>query len=93
MNMEEMVAAIEAEGWFIWNLQRDTKGRWMCRLCDPVLERKTNGARGATGYDRECWRTGTGPTMLAAVSAAAAELLPKSQPAMEEDLDLAAMLS
>jgi hypothetical protein len=93
MTVEQMLAALEDEGWRVWNLQQGTKGTWTCRLYEPMLGDRTNGQRGPTGYDRECWRVGAGPTMLAAMSAAALGLFGNHQPQMEEPLDLAAMLS
>lgn len=93
MTVEQMLAALEYEGWHVWNLQQGTKGAWTCRLYEPMLGDRTNGQRGPTGYDRECWRHGTGPTMLAALGAAAAGLPLNIQPGQEEALDLAAMLS
>lgn len=93
MTIEQMLAALADEGWRVWNLQQGTHGNWSCRLYEPMLGDRTNGQRGPTGYDRECWRTGTGPTMLAALGAAAAGLFSQPKQKQEEDLDLAAMLS
>ena len=93
MNVEQIVAALEAEGWSIWNLAKSTRGTWSCRLYESDLDRRTNGQRGPAGCDRECWRYGTGPTMLAAIGAAGAGLLDQPRIGQEEALDLAAMLS
>lgn len=93
MTVEQMVAALEDQGWRIWNLSQSTRGTWSCRIYDADLGSRLIGRRGPTGYDLECWRYGTGPTMLAAIGAAAAGLIGNPQPPMEEALDLAAMLS
>lgn len=92
MTVEQMIDALAAEGWRVWNMGQTTRGDWTCRLYEPVLGARTNGQRGQTGYDRECWRYGTGPTMAAAIGAASVGIL-QLQPQMEEPLDLAAMLS
>jgi hypothetical protein len=93
MTVEQMVAALEEQGWRIWNLQQGTRGAWSCRLYEADLGSRLTGKPGPTGFDLECWRHGTGPTMPAAIGAAAAGLFGNHQPPMEEALDLAAMLS
>ena len=91
MTIEEVVAALEAEGWHVWTLHRAPGGSWSCRIVDPIAERRSNGMSGAAGFDRECWRSGTGPTMLTAITAAGAGLIFVSN--KEDDLDLDAMLA
>lgn len=93
MTVEQMVAALAAEGWQVWSISRGVQGRWSCRLYEPTWGADIAGRRGRTSYDLECWRQGTGPTMLAALSAAAVGLPINSQLGQEEALDLAAMLS
>ena len=88
-----MIAALAADGWQVWNLGQNTRGTWSCRLYEAHLGSRLTGKPGPTGFDLECWRHGTGPTMLAAIGAAAAGLIGNSQPPTEEALDLAAMLS
>lgn len=92
MTVEQMVAALEDQGWRIWNLGQQTRGAWTCRLYHADLARLA-GKPGLTGFDLECWRHGTGPTMPAAISAAATGLIGNPQRPTEKGLDLTAMLS
>lgn len=87
--VETAIAALEKSGWFVWHIGRGTRGEWSCRLFSSALGERSIGERGPAGYDLPCWRHGVGPTMLAAVSAAAGDLL---QQPKEETVDLAALL-
>lgn len=89
MTVEEMEAALEREGWRLWHMGRDLDGRYSCRLFNADIGRDVIGQPGVAGYDLPCWRAGTGPTMLAAMSAAAAGIVHVKP---KVTLDLAAML-
>lgn len=89
MTFEQLVADLESAGWRIWNLGNGTRGTWTCRLYHAGIASRVVGQPGPTGYDLPCWSAGTGPTAVAAIGAAARDIL---QPQMEETLDLAFML-
>ena len=97
MTFEEINAELRSQGWRIWHIGESTKNTWTCILFHLGRDIETSGQAGITGFDRDCWRQATGPTLFAAMGAAGAGLL--SQPMKKEEnsdeilLDLAAMLA
>jgi hypothetical protein len=96
MTFEEINAELRKQGWRIWHLGENTKNEWSCWLFHLGLDIETSGKPGITGFDRDCWRQGKGPTLFAAMGAAAAGLLSQQIKMEETDetlLDLEAMLA
>jgi hypothetical protein len=96
MTFEEINSELRRQGWRIWHVGENTRNSWTCTLFHLGRDIETSGRAGVTGFERDCWRQGTGPTYVAAISAAAIGLL--SQPTKKEDqdetlLDLEAMLA
>jgi hypothetical protein len=105
MTFEEINADLRKQGWRIWHIGESTKNTWTCILFHLGRDIETSGRAGerasgragVTGYDRDCWRQATGPTLFAAMGSAGAGLL--SQPMKKEEnddehlLDLEAMLA
>lgn len=87
MTIEQMIDKLRRDGWTVHHAAEDTAGRWFVRLVHFENERRSSGARGTTGMDRDCWREGRGPTLLAALAATGSNATTR-----EDDLDLDAML-
>jgi len=96
MTFEEIQNELRGQGGRIWHVGESTKNVWTCVLFHLGRDIETSGMAGVTGFERDCWRKGTGPTCVAAIGAAAGGLL--SQPIKGEEppndlLDLDAMLA
>lgn len=90
MTFEKITADLARKGWHIWNLTEGTRGDWSCRLYCRHAE--PAGQRGVCGYDREdAWRYGVGPNPVAAIAAAAGDIV-NMQKEDDTDIDLAALL-
>lgn len=96
MTFEETQRELRSHGWRIWHVGENTKNEWACVLFHLGHDVETSGKAGVTGFDRDCWRQGKGPTCLAAIGAAAAGLLSqqiKKEEPSNDLLDLDAMLA
>lgn len=94
MTVEQIIERLQRTSWRVWTVGQTSNGMWRCRMIDESWSgRSAFAVLDDPPGPNNPWRVGVGPTILAAVSAAAAGLFSMEDTTPQIPLDLSKTLA